>query len=221
MFAYIQGTISYKDPTYVVLDVHGVGYEIRIPLSTFEVLENQSQFKLHTYLHVREDAQILFGFAREEEKRLFLDLLSISGVGPSLALMLLSSMQVEELKMAIAHGEVKMIQRVKGIGAKTAQRLVLELQDKIKKELLITSSSGPASGMSLGGYNTVRSEALSALTTLGVGRAAAEKSIDKVLSEWQKKHRQLPTGDLPVRDSSAQDTEIRLEDLIKLALKTT
>ncbi|WPP51616.1 Holliday junction branch migration protein RuvA [Catalinimonas niigatensis] len=211
MFAYIEGNISYKDPTYVVLDVQGVGYEIRIPLSTFAALEGKSRFKLHTYLHVREDAHILFGFARTEEKRLFLDLLSISGVGPSLALMLLSSMQVEELKMAIAHGEVKMIQRVKGIGAKTAQRLVLELQDKVKKELLITSSTGQVSGMPMVGYNTIRSEALSALTTLGFGRAAAEKSIDKALSEWQKKH----------HNASAQDTEIRLEDLIKLALKTT
>lgn len=206
MFAYIEGNISYKDPTYVVLDVQGVGYEIRISLNTFATLKNQSRFKLHTYLHIREDAHILFGFAREEEKRLFLDLLSISGVGPSLALMLLSSMQVEELKMAIAHSEVKKIQSVKGIGAKTAQRLVLELQDKVKKELLITSSTSPIAGMSGGGYNTVRSEALSALTTLGVSRSAAEKSIDKALSEWQKKNR---------------DTEIRLEDLIKLALKTT
>ncbi len=216
MFAYIEGNIAYKDPTYVVLDVQGVGYEIRISLNTFAALENQSRFKLHTYLHVREDAQILFGFAREEEKRLFLDLLSISGVGPSLALMLLSSMQVGELKMAIAHGEVKIIQSVKGIGAKTAQRLVLELQDKVRKEQSITATTSPTTGALSGKYNTVRSEALSALTTLGLGRAAAEKSIDKALSEWQKQNKALPQD-----DPLAGDTGIRLEELIKLALKTT
>jgi len=208
MFAYIEGKVTYKDPTYVVLDVQGVGYEIKISLNTFDALEDKSQFKLHTYLHVREDAQILFGFAKVEEKRLFLDLLSISGVGPSLALMLLSSMQVEEIKMAIAHGEVKKIQSVKGIGAKTAQRLVLELQDKIKKEQIGTSPAGKLAGTSSLKYNTIRSEALSALITLGVSRAAAEKSIDKALSEWQK-------------SNAAQGTDIRLEELIKLALKTT
>lgn len=216
MFAYIEGNITYKDPTYVVLDVQGIGYEIKISLNTFDALENHSKFKLYTYLHVREDAQILFGFAREEEKRLFLDLLSISGVGPSLALMLLSSMQVEELKIAIAEGEVKTIQRVKGIGAKTAQRLVLELQDKVKKEQLITSSGGQGATTIPGRYNTVKSEALSALVTLGVSRSAAEKSIDKALSEWQKKQRSQPAG-----ESGASETEIRLEELIKLALKTT
>lgn len=206
MFAYIKGNITYKDPTYVVLDVQGVGYEIKISLNTYDALENQSAFKLHTYLHVKEDAQLLFGFAWPAEKRLFLDLLSISGVGPSLALMLLSSMKVDELKSAILQGEVKTIQRVKGIGAKTAQRLVLELQDKLKKEMSLTPGSTLSSAGSSGGYNTVRSEALSALVTLGISRNAAEKSIEKALSEWQKQHK---------------DQQIRLEDLIKLALKTT
>mgnify|MGYP006292576883 FL=1 len=206
MYAYIEGNIAHKDPTFVVLDVHGVGYELRISLNTFDALENASRFKLYTHLYVKEDAQLLFGFASENEKRLFLDLLSISGVGPSLALMLLSSMKVEEIKSAILQGDVKSIQRVKGIGAKTAQRLVLELQDKIKKEGSLTPGSPvPASGLT-GGYNTTRSEALSALVTLGISRTAAEKSIDKALSEWQKKQK---------------DTAIKLEDLIKLALKTT
>lgn len=206
MFAYIEGDIAYKDPTYVVLDVHGIGYEIRISLNTYDALEKEKRYKLHTYLYVKEDAQLLFGFARQAEKVLFLDLLSISGVGPSLALMLLSSMKVEEIKSAIVQGDVKSIQRVKGIGAKTAQRLVLELQDKLKKESSLTLGvTGPAN-MGKGGYNTTRGEALSALVTLGISRNAAEKSIEKALSEWQKQH---------------QDTPIRLEDLIKLALKTT
>lgn len=206
MFAYIEGNIAYKDPTYVVLDVHGIGYQVRISLNTYDALEQETRYKLHTYLYVKEDAQLLFGFAREDEKSLFLDLISISGVGPSLALMLLSSMKVVEIKSAIIQGEVKSIQRVKGIGAKTAQRLVLELQDKLKKESPLTPGVAGAAAVGSGGYNTTRSEALSALVTLGISRNAAEKSIEKALSEWQKQH---------------QETPIRLEDLIKLALKTT
>ena len=206
MFAYIEGKVTYKDPTYAVLDVNGVGYEIRISLNTYDALAQEAHYKLHTYLYVKEDAQILFGFAREQEKALFLDLISISGVGPSLALMLLSSMKVEEIKSAVVQGDVKSIQRVKGIGAKTAQRLVLELQDKFKKEISLTPGVSGSANMAVGGYNTTRGEALSALVTLGISRNAAEKSIEKVLSEWQKQH---------------QETPIRLEDLIKLALKTT
>lgn len=207
MFAYIEGILTHKEPTYVIVDVQGVGYELKISLNTYHTIVQSDKYKLHTYLHVKEDAQILFGFARLEEKKLFLDLLSISGVGPSLALMLLSSMQVEELKTAIATGDVKTVQRVKGIGNKTAQRIVLELQDRIKKEETFSGIiPEKIAGLSGHSYNTLKAEALSALTTLGVNRNAAEKSIDKAISEWQKKN-----------DSS----DLRLEDLIKLALKTT
>lgn len=207
MFAYIEGKLTQKEPTYVVVDVQGVGYELRISLNTYNAIEHSNQYKLHTYLHVKEDAQILFGFARMDEKKLFLNLLSISGVGPSLALMLLSSMQVEELKMAISSGDFKAVQRVKGIGSKTAQRIVLELQDRIKKEEVL-SGTVPEKLHGLYGstYNTLKAEALSALITLGVNRNAAEKSIDKAISEWQKKN---------------ESSDLRLEDLIKLALKTT
>lgn len=207
MFAYIEGKLTHKEPTYVIVDVHGVGYELRISLNTFNAIEHQKTYKLYTYLHVKEDAQLLFGFASLEEKRFFLDLLTISGVGPSLALMLLSSMQVQELKLAISSADVKAVQRVKGVGAKTAQRIVLELQDKVNKEELlsgITSEKLPAfSGNS---YNTLKAEALSALLTLGVSRSAAERSIEKAIGEWQKKE---------------ELSQLRLEDLIKLALKTT
>nr|WKN40152.1 Holliday junction branch migration protein RuvA [Tunicatimonas sp. TK19036] len=206
MFAYIQGTLAHKDPTYVVVDVQGVGYEIRISLNTYEALEKASTYKLHTYLHVKEDAQTLFGFAQPSEKKLFLDLLSISGVGPSLALTLLSSMQVEELKAAIANEDAKTVQRVKGIGAKTAQRIVLELADKIRKEGIATTSTEKLHGLPATAYNTLRSEALSALMTLGFARAAADKSIDKVMADWQK---------------NRKGEELRLEDVIKQALKTT
>ena len=206
MYAYIEGKLAHKDPTYVVVDVQGVGYEIRISLNTYEALEKETTYKLHTYLHVKEDAQTLFGFAQPNEKKLFLDLLSISGVGPSLALTLLSSMQVNELKGAIANEDAKTVQRVKGIGAKTAQRIVLELADKIRKEGIVAGSAEKVHGLPAAGYNTLRTEALSALTTLGFTRAAAEKSIDKVMADWQK---------------SKQTQELRLEDVIKLALKTT
>jgi len=206
MFAYIQGPLAHKEPTFVVIDVQGIGYEIRISLNTYDALESAKTYKLHTYLHVKEDSQTLFGFAQPTEKKLFLDLLSISGVGPSLALTLLSSMQVEELKAAIANEDAKTVQRVKGIGAKTAQRIVLELADKIRKEGVSASTTEKVHGLPAIAYNTLRTEALSALTTLGFTRAAAEKSIDKVIADWQK---------------SKQKEELRLEDVIKLALKTT
>ncbi len=207
MFAYIEGKLIHREPAYAVIDVQGVGYELRISLNTFNLIGQRDTCKLHTYLYVREDAQLLFGFAQPEEKRLFLDLLSISGVGPSLALMMLSSMQVEELKVAIAQGDVKTVQRVKGIGAKTAQRIVLELQDKIKKEeWLAGASSEKLQGFYGSGYNTLKAEALSALVTLGVNRIVAEKSIEKAVSEWQKKN---------------ELSALKLEDLIKLSLKTT
>ena len=206
MFAYIQGTLTHKEPTFVVIDVQGVGYEIRISLNTFDALEQESTYKLHTYLHVKEDAQTLFGFAHPSEKKLFLDLLSISGVGPSLALTLLSSMQADELKGAIANEDVKTVQRVKGIGAKTAQRIVLELGDKFRKEGITLSPTEKVHGLPAVAYNTLRAEALSALMTLGFTRPAAEKSIDKVIADWQK---------------NRKGEELRLEEVIKLSLKTT
>lgn len=207
MYAYIRGKLAHKEPTFAIIDVQGVGYEIRISLNTFHAIGSSEACMLHTYLYVKEDVQLLFGFAEVNEKKLFLDLLSISGVGPSLGLTILSSMDPEEIKVAIVQGDIKTIQRIKGIGAKTAQRIVLELQDRIKKEML-TGGSMPEKihGLASGSYNTLRSEALSALVTLGISRTMAEKSIEKAISEWQKKN---------------EATELRLEDLIKLALKTT
>lgn len=205
MFAYIQGKVTLLEPTYVVIDVNGLGYEIKISLHTFQQIQNKESIKLLTYLHIKEDAHTLFGFSENNEKILFLDLLSISGVGTNTALMLLSSMRVNELKQAIAYGEVKAIQSVKGIGAKTAQRIVLELKDKIQKDAAIGETTvEKLTGTNLGGYNTLRNEALTALVTLGMNKVTAEKSIDKVLSERNK---QNPESPMP------------LEELIKLALK--
>ena len=192
MIGYLNGKLAYKDPTYVVLDVHGVGYEVKISLHTFSKIKDLDTCILHTYLHVKEDAQTLYGFFQKEEKATFLQLISINGVGPNTALMIQSSLTVEELKGAILNEEVATIQRVKGIGNKTAHRIILELKDKIRKEGFETDALK---------HDTmgIRSEALSALETLGIGKTVANKSIDTILKK--------------------SGTDISLEDLIKQVLK--
>lgn len=195
MITYLKGEIVVKDPTFLVMEVSGIGYEVKISLNTFGHLKEAASTKLHTYLHIKEDAHTLFGFHEESEKKRFLDLISISGVGPSTALMVLSSLSAEELQSAIVNGDVKTISGVKGIGQKTAQRIILELKDKMSKEDLLDKSVG----ISLFKGNTVKNEALSALATLGINKAAAEKTIDRIMKE--------------------NDGNISLEELIKLALK--
>jgi Holliday junction DNA helicase RuvA len=195
MFAYIQGKLAHKDPTFVIIDVQGVGYEIKISLHTYSLLKDQENCKLFTHFYVKEDAQVLFGFAEKSEKRLFTQLISISGVGPSTGLMFLSSLSPTEVEQAIISGDVATIQRVKGIGAKTAQRVILELKDKLAKEgsdLTSNSSAIPS-------QHTIRNEALAALVTLGINKVAAQNSIDKILKN--------------------SEGQIKLEELIKLALK--
>ncbi|MCK5279720.1 MAG: Holliday junction branch migration protein RuvA, partial [Cyclobacteriaceae bacterium] len=147
---------------------------------------------LYTHLHVKEDAHTLYGFFNKKEKNIFLQLISISGVGPNTALMINSSLTVDEIKNAIVNEEVGVIQRVKGIGNKTSHRIILELKDKIKREGLEAGTSAP-------GGNTVRNEALSALLTLGINRNIAEKSVDGILKKY--------------------GNDITLEELIKLVLK--
>src|ERR1700744_2276958 len=133
MYAYIDGKLAFKSPSYVVIDAGGVGYHINISLNTYSKLADTERCKLFTWLHVKEDANTLYGFAGEGERRLFLHLISVSGVGASTGLMMLSAITPEEIQSAIIKGDVPLIQRIKGIGPKTAQRLVLELQDKLKK----------------------------------------------------------------------------------------
>ncbi|MEQ9285337.1 MAG: Holliday junction branch migration protein RuvA [Cyclobacteriaceae bacterium] len=195
MITYLKGEIVVKDPTFLVMEVSGIGYEVKISLNTFGHLKEATNTQLHTYLHIKEDAHTLFGFHEESEKKRFLDLISISGVGPSTALMVLSSLSAEELQSAIVNGDVKTISGVKGIGQKTAQRIILELKDKMSKEDLLDKSVG----ISLSKGNTVKNEALSALATLGINKAAAEKTIDRIMKE--------------------NDGDVSLEELIKLALK--
>ncbi|MDN5215300.1 Holliday junction branch migration protein RuvA [Fulvivirgaceae bacterium BMA12] len=196
MIAYIEGKLTHKDPTFVIIDIGGLGYEIKISLSTFGAIKHLERCKLHTHLNVKEDSHTLFGFFELIEKKLFLSLISISGVGPSTGLMVLSSLSAAELQQAIINGDVSTIQSVKGIGAKTAQRIVLELKDKMAKENLGDNNViiQPKS------HNTVKREALSALITLGYNKGMAEKTVDRILKN---------SGD-----------DISLEELIRLALKT-
>ena len=195
MFAYLKGTLAYQDPTHVVIDVNGIGYELKISLNTFSQIKGRDNIRLFTHFYVKEDAQILFGFADETEKQIFLHLISINGVGPSTGLMVLSSLSPAEVEQAILRGDVSTIQAVKGIGAKIAQRIILELKDKLGKQ----TGSGDLANLPISAKHTIRNEALAALITLGINKAAAQKSIDKVLRQ---------SGD-----------DISLEELIKLALK--
>ena len=196
MIAYLQGEIKHLEATYLIIDVQGVGYHVNIPVSAFDIFKGKKNAMVLTHLHVKEDSHTLYGFHQPVEKSLFLDLISISGIGPTTALGMLSAMSPTEIKSAIVAENVKQIQSIKGIGAKTAQRVILELKDKFKKEDLIISAtdSSPSSN------NSIKKEALSALTNLGFAKNSAEKVIDKILQK--------------------QGEKLSLEELIKLALKS-
>jgi len=175
MYAYISGTLIEKNPAFVVVDVNGIGYHIHISLNTFSAIGDQTRVKLYTHLSIREDAQLLYGFFDEEERTLFNQLLSVSGVGASTARIILSSLSTKEATEAIATGNAVLLQRVKGIGAKTAQRIVVDLRDKVGKA---TAAGAEKSGFI---YNTNKEEALSALLILGFNKAAADKVLNKLL----------------------------------------
>jgi holliday junction DNA helicase RuvA len=192
MIAYLKGKLVHKEPAHVIIDVNGVGYQVMISLNTYSEIKDREDIRLFTYLNIREDAHVLFGFANELEKGMFLNLVSVNGVGPSTALMVLSSMSPNDLKNAIMREDTASLQAIKGIGGKTAQRLILELKDKVKKEAF----DAPVLG---GSNNTVTREALTALMTLGISKAAAEKSIEAVLKK--------------------SGNSLSLEELVKLALK--
>lgn len=195
MFAYIKGKLVYKEAAYAVIEANGVGYQMNIPLSTYSKLGDQEDCKLFTYHHVREDAQLLYGFFSSLEKTVFLDLIGINGVGPSTALAALSSLSPEEIMSSIASEDIKNVQTIKGVGAKSAQRIILELKDKYQKEGISANNESNSAVTN----NTLRVEALTALTTLGISKASADKTLDRIL----KKH----------------GADLDLETLIKLALK--
>ncbi|WP_199117679.1 Holliday junction branch migration protein RuvA [Pedobacter sp. ASV28] len=192
MYAYIDGKLTFKCPTYVVVEAGGVGYHINISLNTYTALGSAERCKIYTWLHVKEDAHTLYGFSDEGERKLFLHLISVSGIGPTTCRMMLSSITPVEIQQAIVNADVALIQKIKGIGAKSAQRIVLELQDKLKKEGIESLISMPV-------HNTIKDEALSALIMLGFGKQVAEKALDNVIKKAE--------GDLTV------------EQMIKIALK--
>ncbi len=192
MFEYISGKLMEKNPAYMVVDSHGVGYYVNISLHTFSLLKDKNEVKLLIHFVVREDAQILFGFAEESERTIFRHLISVSGVGANTARMMLSSMQPAEIATAIANGEANLLQKIKGIGAKSAQRIIIDLKDKIIK----TNIQGEILSVE---YNTNKEDALTALTTLGFSKIQAEKALKKVFANIEE--------------------DAAVEDIIKNALK--
>jgi holliday junction DNA helicase RuvA len=192
MYAYLQGKFSYKSPAQVYLDVNGVGYEVNISLNTYSQIQSLEQGRLFTYLQVKEDGHVLYGFFEREEKEMFVSLIGVSGVGAATARMMLSNLKPAEVSRAIVQGNVKLLESVKGIGKKTAERLVLELRDKVGKQ----SSEIMLPG---GQHNSSEQDALNALIALGISRSQAEQAIQKVIR--------------------AEPSLVELEDLIKKALK--
>lgn len=193
MYEYIDGKLAFKCPAYVVIETGGIGYHLHISLNTYSALKDQERCKLYTWLSVKEDSHTLYGFADEGERRLFLHLISVNGIGPNTGRMMLSSITPAEIEQAIVQGDINQIKRIKGIGPKSAQRLIIELQDKLKKD-------GPGTLISMPLNNTSRDEALSALVMLGFVKNTAEKAVDAA-----------------IRTSTEPLT---VEAIIKIALKT-
>ena len=176
MIAHIQGKLIEKSPTEVVIDCNGVGYHINISLHTFSLLPNSDFIKLFTFLQIKEDSHSLFGFVEKSERELFKLLLSVSGIGASIARMMLSSLDPKQIIHAIAGADVITIQSIKGIGSKTAQRVILDLKEKVLKIYDLSEISSSQ-------HNISREESLSALEVLGYIRKNAEKVVDKIIKE--------------------------------------
>jgi Holliday junction DNA helicase RuvA len=197
MYSYIEGRIVEKNPTYTVLDVGGIGYILHISLNTYSLLDGKKVVKLYTHHAIKNEATtpvgfVLYGFAEEKEKDLFRHLISVSRVGASTALLMLSSLTADEIYHAIVNQEYKVLESVKGIGAKAAQRIVVDLKDKLEKDVPVLEKITVK-------HNTNKVEALSALTMLGFNKSSAEKVIDKIIKE--------------------SDHELSVEELIKTSLK--
>ena len=191
MITHLKGRLVEKNPTYVVIECAGVGYFVNISLHTFSKISDSENIQIYTHLQIKEDSHTLYGFAENSEREIFRLLLSVSGIGSNIARTMLSSLTPFQIRDAIACGDVPTIQAVKGIGAKTAQRVILDLKDKVLKIYDIDEVSQNSN-------NTNKEEALSALEVLGFARRQSEKAVDKVL---------------------AQDPSLSAEDIIKHALK--
>ncbi len=190
MIAFVFGRLTYKDPSFVIIETNGIGYQIKISLQTYTQIKEE-KVKLYTHLMIKDDAHELYGFFERSEKRLFKQLISISGVGGNTALTILSSITSKELYQVLESEDLNALKRIKGIGAKTAGRIILELKGK-----LVTEDSVDGSG---GAFSSVRAEAISALTSLGLPKTAMEKRVDAILKN--------------------STSEVSLEQLIKEALK--
>ncbi len=176
MIAYLRGRLLEKHPNRLVVDVHGVGYEVHVPLSTFyRMPEPGDEVAVHVHTHVREDAIALFGFANHLELQIFERLIAISGIGPKLALAVLSGIEAGELAVAVQRGDVARLTAIPGVGKKTAERIGLELKDRLPVALAADSRAAAASG------DDVRADLLSALLNLGYHRTLAEKAVDAAL----------------------------------------
>lgn len=192
MIAFLRGQFVFKSPAVVHMDVAGVGYELQISLNTYSQIQPLASGTLLTYLHIREDAHILYGFFELTEKELFIQLIGVSGVGATTARMMLSSMRPEEITRAILQGNARQLESIKGIGKKSAERVILELRDKLGR-------NRPETNISPLINNTLEQDAFNALITLGIARSAAEQAVKKVINE-------------------ASGTD-KVEDVIKKALK--
>jgi len=198
MISHLRGKLIQKSPTEIVIDVNGVGYQVNIPLSTFEKIEKlNGEVDILTYLHVREDAMTLYGFATEPERDIFKQLISISGIGPKIAQGILSGISVNELKDAVLMNNIDALTSISGVGRKTAERIVLELRNKLGKIEVQEPTSTPTSSQL-----KLRSEAVVALMSLGFTRTNAEQAIRTVLSK-------------------SEDKDLSVEELIKKALSQT
>ena len=193
MIAFVRGQFAVKTPARIVVDVNGVGYELQISLNTYSAISNKENGLLFTYLHITENAQTLYGFAEMAEKDMFLHLISVSGVGASTARMMLSGMRPDEIATAIVSGNTRQLEGIKGIGKKSAERLIVELKDKLGKQF--AGSNQAFSGV----IPAVDTDAVNALIALGIGKAMAEQAVKKTL--------------LNITDRS------NLEEIIKQALK--
>ncbi|RZJ35796.1 MAG: Holliday junction branch migration protein RuvA [Flavobacterium sp.] len=191
MIAHLQGRLVEKTPTEVIIDCGGVGYHVNISLHTFSLLPESENIRLFTHLLIREDEHILYGFMERSERELFRLLISVSGIGAGIARTMLSSLEPRQIIGALASGNLAVIQSIKGIGSKTAQRAILDLRDKVLK-------IGSLDEVSLMSSNTNKDEALSALEVLGFNKKLAEKSVEKIVKE---------------------NPEATVESIIKLALK--
>ncbi|MBL7929897.1 MAG: Holliday junction branch migration protein RuvA [Bacteroidia bacterium] len=192
MYEYITGKIVYRSATNAVIDCHGIGYNLNISLNTYSKLREGETQTVFTHLSVKEDSHTLFGFAEEDERRMFRQLITVNGVGASTARMILSSLNPSELQDAIVQGNAPVLQSIKGIGSKSAQRIIIDLKDKILK------GEGAQVMVVAGSQSSAKQEALSALMTLGFARHAAEKSLDSVIK--------------------SKGTSLSVEELIKSAL---